>query len=213
MELKCTPCRTLRAEWSEKNPGEELSPWLRCQKCLDDHRARQEAASQKREREDTLKRAKVPEEFWDVEPLAMPPDHKWPVIHGPIGRAKTTEAVRYLLGASGSRLFISWPLFMEHRRAAAGGRDVRDPLFDALDIQTLLIDEIGAERKTAFSEQTAYMIIDHRWAHRRATIITTNDPDVEPWLGERAASRVSQRAFPVPKGGPDLRLVRPVEGQ
>ncbi len=50
-------------------------------------------------------------------------------------------------------------------------------------VDLLIIDDLRSEKKTVWSEQTIYTIIDERYSNRRSTLITTNLPLNE--LGEK----------------------------
>src|SRR5262245_3769203 len=60
----------------------------------------------------------------------------------------------------------------------------------ALDMEVLLLDDLGAHRVTDWVEDTITSIVTHRCNHRRALIATTNLPDGEAGMAamKRSAS-------------------------
>jgi DNA replication protein DnaC len=81
-------------------------------------------------------------------------------------------------------------------------------------VQLLLIDDIGVERLTEFTEEAAYRVFNSRYAEMLPTIVTSNlpvrdgnpgRPDLVKQLGERIVSRLAQTATHVPMVGADRR--------
>ena len=66
----------------------------------------------------------------------------------------------------------------------------------------LLLDDIGSEKKSEWTSERVLEILDYRWQHKKATIITTNlvlegenDSSLQGWIGDRAFSRVYSGAL------------------
>jgi len=56
----------------------------------------------------------------------------------------------------------------------------------------LVLDDAGAEKWTQWTEPTLYTIVDERYSHNKALIITTNSSleELEEKIGERAMDRI-----------------------
>lgn len=72
----------------------------------------------------------------------------------------------------------------------------------------LAVDDIGAQRVSDWDTDNLHALIDKRWQYLRPTIITSNDPDLRPILGERVASRLVDAATVVRFDGADRRRSR-----
>lgn len=57
-----------------------------------------------------------------------------------------------------------------------------------LDSEVLLLDDLGVGRATEWAQETLHYILNHRYSHKRATLITTNLEDDEPRAGTRDAA-------------------------
>lgn len=79
-----------------------------------------------------------------------------------------------------------------------------DPL---LEVEFLILDDVGAGKASDFTIENITRVVDHRWAHRMATIYTTNlDVNLlEAAVGQRAVSRLAT-ATQVDLLGPDRRF-------
>lgn len=81
-------------------------------------------------------------------------------------------------------------------------------------IPLLLLDDLGTEKLSEWTEEATYRIVNHRYNESLPLLITTNLPiragepatqDLVTRLGDRLASRLSQTATVVHLDGPDLR--------
>ncbi|WP_330173037.1 ATP-binding protein [Streptomyces sp. NBC_01498] len=95
-----------------------------------------------------------------------------------------------------------------------GGSD-NGPEFEVkrlMRIPLLLIDDLGTEKISEFTEEATYRLLNTRYNECRPLIITSNlpasdpnGPDLVDKLGERITSRLSQMTTIVPMGGFDRR--------
>lgn len=71
----------------------------------------------------------------------------------------------------------------------------------------LIVDDLGSERKTEWSDERLTMVVDHRWRWWLPLVLTTNaaPEDLDKVLGARVASRVLQRSTVLAFGGNDRR--------
>lgn len=92
-------------------------------------------------------------------------------------------------------IFITVPeLLLEIRQSYNNPNIQESDIVDKYsDVQLLVLDDLGAEKTTEWSESTLYIIIDRRNRNERWTIVTSNLtlPEIETHLGARIASRLS----------------------
>lgn len=85
-------------------------------------------------------------------------------------------------------------------------------LWDLMDVDRLIIDDVGAERPTDWSIDRLYALINRRWLEERPTIITTNlDPREPLEMAVRAdtySRLVGSEAVVVKLSGQDRRRAR-----
>lgn len=76
--------------------------------------------------------------------------------------------------------------------SGADGRGEAGRYFDALlDAGCLLLDDLGAERDSAFAQERIFDLVDWRYANRRPTVIATNAQSSQ--LPDRLRSRLLDR--------------------
>lgn len=71
----------------------------------------------------------------------------------------------------------------------------------------LVIDDIGAEKPSEWTQERVYSVIDHRYANCMPLIVTSNLPPAKlaDQIGERAASRLAEMCEVVAMTGTDRR--------
>jgi len=159
------------------------------------------------------------------------------LLIGPPGTGKThlaVSALRLLIERGHEGIFFDYQNLLEQIRAGYNekmGTSTREAYRTALEMEVLLLDDLGAHRVTDWVEDTVTSIVTHRCNHRLPLIATTNlaDPEMgsalvektalgvghaykttlEERIGERARSRLFEmcRVIRVPNA-PDYR-VRP----
>jgi DNA replication protein DnaC len=89
------------------------------------------------------------------------------------------------------------------RPGDAAVRTIRDCQHAAL----LVIDDIGAEKPSEWTQERVYSVIDHRYANCLPLIVTSNLPPSKlgGQIGERAASRLAEMCEVVAMTGTDRR--------
>lgn len=143
------------------------------------------------------------------------------VVRGSLGTGKTTLAcslgtelisqyegfnsAAFITAASLGREISSWNAFGE----------AEDPVKKYSRVDLLVIDDVGArnDARTALQEQRITDIIDHRWAHQKSTMITTNMPirgdqhsdGLYEWFGDIAWDRIQHRCIIVEFAGESRR--------
>ena len=146
------------------------------------------------------------------------------LFHGDNGVGKTHLAVALMKEAirrKGARA-----VFFETRDLLKMVRDTYnnqveatelDILRPVLEAELLVLDDIGAEKKSQWVEETLGLVVNTRYSERRVTIFTTNLGDLdntEPnsvalQLGLRIRSRLKEMCDWVRIDGPDTREVGP----
>jgi len=148
---------------------------------------------------------------WTSDPQATP----GPILMGGIGTGKThflnalwTEL--RLVGYKAKemvKLITSTELIYEIKNAIA--QKVTDAVVERYkNIPILLLDDLGAERITDWTQEQFYLIIDYRWRYRLPVAITSNYkiPHISDMLGERVASRIAGMTHPFVLQGKDWRI-------
>ncbi len=85
-----------------------------------------------------------------------------------------------------------------------------------LEVEVLLLDDLGVGRATEWAIETLHYILNHRYSQQRATLVTTNLEDGDPQplareltlagaIGERLRSRLYEMCVFVAVHGPDFR--------
>ena len=138
---------------------------------------------------------------WSTADDALP----WLCLYGSRGTGKThlaAAAAGVLMSLGKSVAFYAVPELLaamgeaigNDRRAEDGGdqdhrseyQDIRRRLLDA---EVLVLDDLGAERSTAFAMERLYEAVGHRYAGRQRLIVTSNAaPDT---LDARVVSRLN----------------------
>jgi DNA replication protein DnaC len=158
------------------------------------------------------------------------------LLSGPPGTGKTHLAIgalRQILARGHDCMFVDYQNLLDRIRAGYSetlGTSAREAYQSALEVEVLLLDDLGAHRVTDWVEDTITAIIAYRYNHRKATIVTTNFADqnyggsptsserqagaiyrplLEQRIGERARSRLFEMCKMVALWGvADYRLRR-----
>jgi DNA replication protein DnaC len=98
-----------------------------------------------------------------------------------------------------------------------------DVLRPVMEADLLVLDDLGAEKTSEWVEETLNLIVNTRYNERRATIFTSNYPDVPPEsnadvislhdrIGFRMRSRLHEMCDFLDLEGADYRMLLPNEG-
>ncbi|MFI8872413.1 ATP-binding protein [Streptomyces sp. NPDC055243] len=140
-------------------------------------------------------------------------------LTGPFGTGKTHEAYGALrrIAEAGPDRFEVVALTAPDMYALMrpGGSD-KGPEYEVkrlMHIPLLLVDDLGTEKISEFTEEATYRLLNERYNECRPLIITSNlpvtnpnGPDLVDQLGERITSRLAQTTTVVVIGGNDRRL-------
>jgi DNA replication protein DnaC len=146
-------------------------------------------------------------------PGARMPGYKpFLLLYGGWGTGKT-----HLLGAAfwtlvdGGRapIYTVTPLLLDHLRDglnADSPREYSDRFYAVRDCPLLILDDLGAEKRTEWSEEALFKLVDYRYRLRLPLAVATNlspdelEPRIASRLQDRALARVERML------GPDWRL-------
>ena len=133
------------------------------------------------------------------------------LLVGPTGTGKTWQAYGALRALSESGAYCSWrfitapDLFAQLRpRPNVDPEQVYESYASA---HLLVLDELGAQRDSEWTGEYLGRLIDIRWKHQRATLITSNvlPEQFAHRFGDRITSRLAQMCTQVALTGPDRR--------
>lgn len=143
------------------------------------------------------------------------------VLTGSIGTGKTHQAYGALrrIAEAGPKRFemiaTTAPDMYGRLRPGGSEKGTETELKRLCRIPLLLLDDLGTEKLSEWTEEATYRLINERYNECLPLIITTNLPiratgggassDLVTRLGDRLASRLAQTATVVHLDGPDLR--------
>lgn len=119
------------------------------------------------------------------------------LLLGPTGVGKTYAAYGALRayaaqgGPAPIKIATAADLYAELRPRP--GVDAEEVFTGYATAPVLFIDDLGAAKSSEWVEEINYRLVNHRWNHQLATLITSNVPTRElgTYLGERVASRLT----------------------
>lgn len=191
----------------------------------DDEARRQREAEELAERQAAIARrlqTMVPRKFKDagIENLAV---GRWVeqflaggkqslLLVGPTGRGKSHHAWAAIIKV----LTAGYVGGVIYRRTATLLAELRpredaapyDLMTRLMSVGLLVLDDLGAEKASKWSEEQLYQIVDDRYMHCRPIFATSNvvPKDLSGAVGGRVASRIGEMCRVVPLTGPDRRL-------
>ena len=146
---------------------------------------------------------------WSIEPDG------WIVLTGNHGVGKThlASAIANVRLSQGDRVaFATVPDLLDHLRASYNqeSQDSYDQVFRRLlEVQLLILDDLGAHKSSDWAEEKIYQLINHRYLARSWTIITMNGKpsELEPRLASRLTFTELSEVYRV--DAQDFRTLRP----
>lgn len=140
-------------------------------------------------------------------------------LTGPFGTGKTHEAYGALrrIAEAGPERFeliaLTAPDMYALMRPGGSEQGAEYEVKRLMRIPLLLVDDLGTEKISEFTEEATYRILNERYNECRPLIITSNlpvanpnGPDLKDQLGQRITSRLAQTTTVVAIGGNDRRL-------
>jgi len=128
----------------------------------------------------------------------------WCVTTGTVPRTKA-EIGTYEMRCAPTVIFTRMTDLLDDLRP---GDDARQRVRDCQNCKLLILDDVGAEKASEWTQERLYSIIDHRYANCLPLIVTSNLPaaKLKDQTGERAASRLAEMCTVVPMTGTDRRV-------
>ena len=140
------------------------------------------------------------------------------LITGPLGTGKTHQAfgaLRRIAESAPTRfeaVATTAPDMFALLRPDGSPRGSEEEVRRLARIPLLLLDDVGAEKPSEWTEEATYRILNERYNACRPMVITSNLPvhsatghDLAARLGGRIASRLAEMATVVPMTGTDRR--------
>ncbi len=123
------------------------------------------------------------------------------LLMGGCGSGKTHLAVAALLeiidaGKPGRLLFSNFQDLIQEIQASFDSDDTpskSEILRPLLEVDLLVLDELGSQKPSLFVQDTLYYVINSRYNAQRTTIFTTNYSDSPPAKEEKLAQRIGER--------------------
>lgn len=152
----------------------------------------------------------------------------WIILSGDKGQGKThlmAAVANDLFARAHQPLYVVVPDWLDYVRAgfrtsgptgphdtvtvAENGDSVDERMRQAKEVDVLLLDDLGAEKRSAWSDQVLYQLLNYRYNEEKPTIISTNC-SMEPGasgIEARILSRMRDRGLShiIPLYGPDYR--------
>lgn len=137
--------------------------------------------------------------------------HNGLLLYGEVGRGKTFAACEVANALIDKGYFVLVTNFARLSNTIQGMYEGKQKYIDSLNrYELLVIDDLGAERKSEFMKEMVYNIIDSRYRSGLPMIITTNlsmDEIKNPGNieYERIYDRILERCFPIKVEGTSKR--------
>jgi DNA replication protein DnaC len=143
------------------------------------------------------------------------------LIFGPVGSGKSGLAWSIVVEQINRRqgwddhLFVNVRQLLTRMRRSFGTGDAYDPTDELIEAQTLVLDDLGAERVTDWTREVLATIVEGRYLQDQGTIVTSNFAPSQlarrfddPIIGKRIVSRLTQDATQIKLDRADLRARR-----
>lgn len=129
---------------------------------------------------------------------------RWLLAHGSYGAGKSAASVAVAAeliaeGVVSQATFVPAPEMLDRLKSTfdRGAHERTAEVLDELyDVPLLILDDLGAERRSEWATETLTSLLNSRYDHELRTIITTNLTPAElgAHLGERAMWRIAEFA-------------------
>jgi DNA replication protein DnaC len=138
------------------------------------------------------------------------------LLLGPVGTGKTHESFGAIRQIAHTGVAVSWlattaaDMYADLRPRDRGRVEEVHGLSAVnryMRVPLLLLDDLGAAKTSEWTEETTFRLINYRYEHHLATIVTSNlgPKDLRDGLGERVTSRLREMSRQVALKGEDRR--------
>lgn len=133
------------------------------------------------------------------------------IIFGDVGTGKThlSASIANDFAEKGiPTLFGTYIEHLEHIKSEFNSAGANEYLTDMKTMMVLVIDDLGKEKKTEWSQQVLFDVINYRYEHLLPVIITTNfgADELAQWVGHAVWSRLYEMSNGVATQGGDHRM-------
>lgn len=129
----------------------------------------------------------------------------WLVLVGGVGCGKThllAACANELLARGRHPLYVVVPDWLDYLRDAFGNddeggerADLSERMRQACEADVLLLDDLGAEKRTPWTDERLYIVLNARYNAGAPTVVATNVPPDSGLIEGRIASRMSDVAL------------------
>ena len=131
------------------------------------------------------------------------------LLQGPYGSGKTHLAFAvagHLVRQGATIAADSLPALLQFIRDGFADNSAGQRLQDLKTVDVLVLDDVGAERETDWTEEQVYQVVNHRYVFGMTTLFTSNEPVTR--LPGRIGSRIAEFADVVSVIAYDYRLIK-----
>ena len=122
-------------------------------------------------------------------------------LAGAYGNGKSHLAAAVIRALAEKGIWASYQpvaaLLKRVRATFSGSGETEEQILDLLqNVKCLALDDVGAQKQTAWAEEFLFTVVDHRYRRRLPTIVTTNcttEQSLTEALGGRVVDRLVER--------------------
>lgn len=124
--------------------------------------------------------------------------YPWLVLWGDRGTGKThllAAAFNALVAAGKTPIYVVAPMLLDHFREGYDAGDYGERFRSVMEAPLLLLDDVGSESRTRWTDEALFKLLDHRYRYELPTAIATNVLPCD--LEVRIASRLQDVSLAV----------------
>ena len=133
------------------------------------------------------------------------------IISGYVGSGKTHLSASIANDFAEKNIPTLFGTFIEHLeqiRAEFENAGANDYLQDMKSVMVLVIDDLGKEKRSEWTQQVLFEVVNYRYEHQLPIIITSNftDSELANYVGQPIFSRLSEMCSSIRTNGGDYRM-------